>query len=141
MVGAPPSEAPTPSVQRTASPEAALGQRGPAAPDILGQRSGIDALSPRLPALAQPVPWRAEGPRFDGGRGQIRLPGSDATRVPGLVVRDPVSLDQRVQGVLAMVGWGRIDPCPDIRRHVRSAIEARDPDEVSYWIDREQRCR
>ena len=117
-----------------------MDRRGPAT-DVFDPRPGIDALLPQLPALAKPFPLDTEATHFDGGRGRARLPGTDETRIPGLVVRDPVSLDQRVQSALALVGWGRIDPCPDIRRHVRSAIEARDPDEVSYWTDRERRCR
>lgn len=129
------------SVQSTASRGDPPGRRGPAPADILDQRPGIRALLPQLPALAQPAPLDTGVIRFDGGRGRARLPGTDATRIPGLVVRDQVSLDQRVQGALALVGWGRTDPCPDIRRHVRSAIEAQDPDEVSYWTDRERRCR
>ena len=135
------SEAPPPSVQHTTREVHAPGRRVPATPEFLGQRRGVDALMRQLPALTQPLPSVTEDTRFDGGRGQLRLPGSDTTRIPGLVVRDQVSLDQRVQGVLALVGWGRTDPCPDIRRHVRSAMDAQDPDELSYWVDREQRCR
>lgn len=137
----PRSEAPSASGQHTTRQADALGRRRPGTPEIVGQRLGIDALLRQVPGLAQPAPPDTQVIRFDGGRDQVRLPGSDATRMPRLVVRDQVSLDQRVQGVLALVGWGRIDPCPDIRSHVRSAMEAQDPDEVSYWVDREQRCR
>ena len=101
---------------------------------------GIRALVRTFPAQDTAQASQA-GPGFSGGREAIRLPDDGPPKVEGIVVRAEVSLDDRVQGVLALVGLGRVDPCPDIRSQLRSAIATGDPQEVQHWIDRERYCR
>lgn len=100
----------------------------------------IDPLLLRIPegTAADSGPARAP---FTGGRDTLRLPGGGPAKVEGIVVGTGPSLEDRVQGVLALVGLGKVNPCPDIRTHVQSAIAAGDPDEVQYWINKQRRCR
>ena len=75
-----------------------------------------------------------------------RLPGRAEAFVEGIHVRGRPSPEQRVQFVLGLVGLGRPDPCPDVRRHVRDAIIAEQSGravdgELDHWLARAERCR
>jgi len=140
--GIPPStsqrQAPADMHMPTIAPSAAADTQAPAW-DVRRDMLGIQALVRALPAQDAQAPGAKAA--FSGGRDAIRLPDDGPPRVEGIVVHEDVSLDDRVQGVLALVGLGRVDPCPDIRRHLRSALAGGDPDEVQHWVNRQRACR
>ncbi|MEZ5464040.1 MAG: hypothetical protein R3F22_02210 [Lysobacteraceae bacterium] len=78
--------------------------------------------------------------------GRPRLPGRAEAFVDGIQVRGRASPEQRVQFVLGLIGLGRPNPCPDIRRHVRDAIAAKQAGqgiegELDDWLTRAEHCR
>ena len=114
-----------------------------AAEDSLPPPSGTDLLRQidnsvrrQVDANAQPFATRAPP----------RLPGRSDAFVEGIHVRGRPSPEQRVQFVLGLVGLGRPDPCPDVRRHVRDAIAAEHrgqgiDGELQLWLTRAEKCR